>query len=75
MGSARCETLSRKARLAGNGLVLAKRRNTANMRFTARPKGAIQICQYFVTILEKGMPFSVDCASSWQIWMALNPSL
>ena len=34
-------------------LVLAQRRNTANDRFTARPKGATQMSQYCVAALKK----------------------
>ena len=64
MGPASCEALGRKARLAGNGRVLAKRRNAADERFTARPKGAIQVIQYGVAALEKDSPFSSDCALS-----------
>ncbi len=67
--------VERKARLAGNGLVLAQRRNTANDRFTARPKGATQMPQYGVAALEKDMPFPADCVLSWAIWVALNPTL
>ena len=75
MGSAGREVVGRKARLAGNGLVLAQRRNTANDRFTARPKGAIQMLQYCVAVLEKDMPFPADCVLSWNIWVALNPPI
>jgi hypothetical protein len=75
MGSASCEAVGRKARLAGNGNVLAKRCNTADDRFTARPKGAAQMIQYGVTALEKGMPFPAACALCWIIWVALNPSI
>ncbi len=34
-------------------LVLAQRRNTANDRFPARPKGGTQMSQYCVTALKK----------------------
>ena len=54
---------------------LAKRRNTADERFPARPKGATQMIQYGVAVLEKGLPFPADCALSWIIWVALNPSI
>jgi len=67
--------VGRKARLAGNGLVLAQRRNTANDRFTARPKGVTQMPQYGVAALEKDMPFPADYVWSWTIWVALNPTL
>ena len=52
-----------------------KRRNTADDRFTARPKGATQMIQYGVAVLVKDMPFPADCALSWIIWVALNPSI
>ncbi len=45
--------VDRKARLAGNGLVLAKRRNDTDDRFPARPKGGSQMSQYCVAALEK----------------------
>ena len=64
MGSAGRETVGRKARRAGNGKALGKRRNTADERFTARPKGVLQMIQYGVAALEKGLPFSADCALS-----------
>jgi len=64
LGSASLEAVSRKARLAGNGPVLVKRRNTANNGFKARPEGAIQIIQFSVAALKKGMPFSAGCALS-----------
>jgi len=67
--------VGRKARLAGNGLVLAQRRNTANDRFTARPKGATQMPQYGVAALEKDEPFPADCVFSWANWVALNLTL
>jgi len=62
-------------RLAGNGLVLAKRHNATDDRFPARPKGGPQMPQYCVAALEKDMPFSVVCALSWNIWEPLNLSL
>ncbi len=62
-----------KARLAGNGLVLAKRRNATDDRFPARPKGGTQMSQYGVAALEKDQPFSAFCALSWNIWEPLNP--
>ncbi len=64
MGSASRETVDRTARLAGNGVVLAKRRNTADDRFTARPQGATWMIQYGVAALEKGAPFPAGCALS-----------
>lgn len=75
MGSASCEAVGRKARLAGNGNVLAKSWNTAVGRFMARPKGATRIIQYGVTALENGMPFPAACALSWIIWVTLSPSI
>ena len=73
--SASREVVGRKARLAGNGLVLDKRRNTANDRFPARPKGAKQMTQYGVTALNKDLPLSADCVLSWIICLALNMSI
>ena len=52
---------------------LAQRRNAANDRFPARPKGGTQMSQYGVAALEKDMPFSAVCALSWNIWVPLNP--
>jgi hypothetical protein len=49
--------VGRKARLAGNGLVLIKRRNATDDRFPARPKGGTQMSQYGVAALEKDKPF------------------
>ena len=43
---------NRQARLVGNGR-LARRRNTADERFTARPKGATRMIRYGVAVLEK----------------------
>ncbi|MCH7506323.1 MAG: hypothetical protein IID60_03385 [Proteobacteria bacterium] len=45
--------VDRKARLAGNGLVLGKRCNATDDRFPARPKGGPQMSQYCVSALEK----------------------
>ena len=45
--------VDRKARLAGNGLVLGKRCNATDDRFPARPKGGTQMSQYCVTALKK----------------------
>ncbi len=64
MSSASRETVERTARLAGNGPVLAKRRNTAGDRFTTRPQGATRMIQYGVAALEKGVPFPAGCALS-----------
>ncbi len=52
-------------------LVLDQRRNTANDRFPARPKGAKQMTQYGVTALNKDMPLFAVCALSWFICLAL----
>jgi len=54
--SASWEVVDRKARLAGNGLVLAKRRNTTDDRFPARPKGGAQLSQGSVAAIEKDTP-------------------
>ena len=56
-------------------LVLGKRRNTANERFQARPKGAKQMTQYGVTALNKDQPLSTVCALSWIICLALNMAI
>jgi len=73
--SASWETVDRKARLAGNGQVLAKRCNATDDRFPVRPKGGPQMYQCCVAVLEKDMPFSAVCALSWNIWVPLNPKL
>ncbi len=65
--------VDRKARLAGNGLVLAKRCNATDDRFPARPKGGTQMSQHCVAALEKDKPFSAVCILSWNIWEPLNP--
>jgi len=96
MGSASCEAVApeginnRQARLEGQWCVLAKRRNTADDRFTTRQKGATRMIQYGVAALVKDMPSQIvfcaiatrkhenrataDCALSWIIRVALNPS-
>ena len=57
-------------------LVLGKRRNTANDRFPARPKGAKQMTQYGVTALNKGpRPLFADCVLSWIICLTLNMAI
>ncbi len=56
-------------------LVLAQRRNTANERFPARPKGAKQMTQYGVTALNKDAPLFADCALSWIICLTLNMAI
>ena len=75
MGTARREAVSRATRLAGNGPVLAKRRNKANGRFTSRPEGALQVIWYCVAALEKGMPFPAGGALFQVTWNALYPSI
>ena len=45
--------VGRKARLAGNGPVLAKRCNATDERFPARPKGVTQMLQSCVAAFEK----------------------
>ena len=62
-----------KARLAGNGPVLAKRCNATDERFPARPKGVTQMLQSCVAAFEKDKPFPASCALTWSIWVALNP--
>ena len=54
MDTASREVISHKARLAGNGCSLAKRRNTVDDHFPARPKGVSQSVQYGVAALDKG---------------------
>ena len=55
--------------------VLAQRRNTANERFPARPKGALLMTQYGVTALNKDQPLFADCVLSWIICLALNMAI
>ena len=59
--SASWEVVGRKARLAGNGLVLGKRCNATDDRFPARPKGVTQMFQSCVAALEKeqAIPFKL----------------
>ena len=52
-------------------LVLPKRCNAANNCFPVRPKGAKQMFQSGVTVLNKGMPLFTACALSWNICLAL----
>jgi hypothetical protein len=73
--SASWEVVGRKARLAGKGLVLAKRCNATDERFPARPKGVTQMFQSCVAVFEKDKPFSADCVLTWNIWVALDPQL
>jgi len=65
------------ARRATAGLAAAnsKEHNNADDGFLAGPKGASQMGQYCVAVLEKGMPFPADCALAWPIWDALNPKI
>jgi len=42
-------------------LVLAQRRNNANERFPARPKGAKQMTQYRATAINKDQPLFAVC--------------
>ena len=51
-------------RVSTHWRVLAKRRNTAEDRFTARPKGLTQLIHYGHAVLEKDPPFPADCALS-----------
>ena len=66
---------TRFARGASFGPVLVKRRNKANDRFTPRPEGASQVTWHRVAALEKGMPFTADCALFQVTWDALYPSI
>ena len=52
-------------------LVLPKRCNAVNDCFPVRPKGAKQMFQPGVTVLNKGMPLFTACALSWNICLAL----
>jgi len=74
-GSASREAFDRQACSRRQWHVLTKRRNAADERFTIRPKGATQMLQYSVAALDKDEPLSTDCALSWNIWVALNPTL
>jgi len=65
--------VDRKAHLAGNGLVLAKRCYATGERFPARPQGGSQMLQHCVAALEKDMPFSAVRDLFWNIWVPLNP--
>jgi hypothetical protein len=58
MDSASCEAVARKARLAGNGPALGKRRNAADDGFTTRPQGAGQTIQARVAVPEKDRAIS-----------------
>ena len=55
--------------------VLAQKRNTANDRFPARPKGALLMTQYGVTALNKDMPLFAVCVLSWIICLTLNRAI
>ena len=55
--------------------VLAQRRNTANERFPARPKGALLMTQYGVTALNKDQPLFAVCVLSWIICLTLNMAI
>ncbi len=65
------------ARRATAGLAVANSRehNNADNRFLAGPEGALQMGQYGVAVLVKGMPFPADCALPWPIWDALHPKI
>lgn len=58
MGSASCEAVGRKARLAGNGPGPGRRRNAVDDRFTARPQGASRTIRARVAVVEKGRAMS-----------------
>jgi len=53
---------AREARLEGNGLVLAERRNKAGGPIPARPFGAHLTTHVGVAALEKDQSFPSDCA-------------
>jgi hypothetical protein len=73
MGSASCEAISRKARRAGNGPVLAKRRHAADDGFTTRPQAVRQTIQAGGGLREQGAPVLVQGAVSGIGWGTLNP--
>jgi len=54
MGAAGWERVSRKARLAGKGWFLCKRRNAVDDPFPTRPKGAPQMRPCGVAALDNG---------------------
>jgi hypothetical protein len=65
MDAASREGVSRKARLAGNGCSIAKRRNTVDDPFPARPEGAPQIRPCGVAILDKGAAIACGRRLAW----------
>jgi len=75
MDTARREAVSRATRLAGNGPVLAKRRNKANDHFTPRPKGAPQVTWNKAQPAGNGMPFLRAATQCQVTWGALHPSI
>ena len=56
--------LAARRATAALAVVNAREYNNADDRFPAGPKGAPQIGQYRVAVLEKGLPFPSDCALS-----------
>ena len=65
MGSAGREGVSHKARLAGNGVTLFKRRNTVDDPFPARLKGVPQMRPYGVAVLDKGTAIAGERRLAW----------
>ena len=74
MQPARKQSAARRA-TAGLAVANSREHNNADGCFLAGPKGASQIDQCRVAVLEKGMPFPADCALPWPIWDALHPSI
>jgi len=46
--------------------------NAADGRLSPCPAGVTHKAQYAVAALDKGAPFSTDCALSWALCVALN---
>ncbi len=65
MESASREGVSHKARLAGNGRSLSKRRNTVENPFPARPKGFPQMHPCGVAALDKGPTIACGRRLAW----------
>ncbi len=62
--------LAARRAIAGLAVANSRERNNADDRFLTGPKGAPQISQCCVAVLEKGMPFSANSALPWLIWGA-----
>ncbi len=65
MDAAGRERVSRKARLAGKGWLLRKRRNPADDPFPARPKGAPQMRPCGVAALDNGATIACGRRLVW----------